>query len=162
MSLYKSRVTNDALKAMLNSKESLEVPSVGVSMFPLIREGDVCSVAACKASELCEGDIGLFYTEDGILVVHRLIQVTLQHQRKLYWFKGDSNLGYDQPVGEEKILGKLQYIQRGMRRTDANSIRARIWRYLLISLPVGSTWIRIWLNRRVKTQYDSRRVKHEG
>lgn len=121
-------------------------------MFPLIREGDICRFQYCDSSQLSKGDIVLFHSSSGILVAHRLKQIQIVNNLTFYIFKGDSNLGMDKPISQERILGKLVWIQKGRSMLHMTSVTAYVWNKMILSLPILSQLLRMYLNRRESPQ----------
>jgi signal peptidase I len=124
----------------------IDLPGDGNSMFPLVRKGDICRFLSVKPSQLFKGDIVLFYSDMGQLVAHRYIHTTKSNGLRFYYLKGDSNLGYDLPVLEEQIIGKLVFIQKKNRKIRINDFSASLWGWLILSFPAISGFIRKYLN----------------
>ncbi|MEM3346409.1 MAG: signal peptidase I, partial [Desulfurococcaceae archaeon] len=83
----------------------------GESMFPLLREGDLVIIVRVKPEDIGVGDIIVFRTPNGRLVVHRVIDVVEVDGRKYYVTMGDNNRVRDvyYPVGVpyDRVIGKL-------------------------------------------------------
>lgn len=146
------------LLRLIREKGELEIPSRGVSMFPLIREGDRCRfVPLTEAPRL--GDILLVAEAGGRLVGHRLVRIAGAGEEVLYICKGDSNVNPDAPAVAGQIIGKLADIRRGrsarsavqadkgMARfsVQADKGMARWWGRLLVRWPGLSRLVRGYL-----------------
>jgi signal peptidase I len=126
----------------------IDLPAQGTSMFPYIQDGDVCTFVTCSPAELQRGDTALYHTVQGKLVTHRFVKQETINKYTFYMFKGDTNLGFDEPVGEQQIIGKLIYIKRRRRKISAGSVRSILWSKSILSLPYLSQWLRSYLNSR--------------
>ncbi len=127
----------------------LEIPARGTSMFPLIREGDVCHFYLVQEEQIKRGDVLLFYSESGHLVAHRLMAILEDGENgRRYVCKGDSNLGRDEPVGFERVLGVLLSIRRnGNRVIRPNSRPAVLWSRAVMAVPVISGVLKRFASR---------------
>ncbi|MCA1061491.1 signal peptidase I [Rossellomorea aquimaris] len=126
----------------------IDLPAHGISMFPYIQDGDVCTFVTCSAAELQKGDTALYHTVQGKLVTHRFVKQQTINDDTFYMFKGDTNLGFDEPIGDQQVIGKLVYIKRRRRKISAGSVRSILWSKAILSLPYLSQWLRSYLNRR--------------
>jgi signal peptidase len=126
---------------VMNNRGWIDLPAQGTSMYPLIKKGDICRFISCKASSIKKGDIILYRTNSSSLVAHRFYRLKPTNQQVQYIFKGDTNLGHDEPVNQDQILGKLM--------TD---FPADIWGQIILLLPILSKILRIYLNRKESTR----------
>ncbi|WP_159434206.1 hypothetical protein [Domibacillus mangrovi] len=117
-------------------------------MYPLIRKGDICRFVPCERSMIKKGDIILFQASGGGLVAHRLLKTISNHNQVDYLFKGDTNLGLDEPVSYEKIVGKLTSIQKGKRAIEATNVSVFLWCRLILFCPFMSVLLRTYLNNK--------------
>ncbi len=85
----------------------------GISMFPLLLDGDEAIIEKVNPNRLRVGDIAM-YIRKNIMIVHRIIKIYKTDKgRRLFIFQGD-NLNYsDAPVWEEEIGGRVEKIIRG-------------------------------------------------
>lgn len=123
------------LLEVLKKYGSIELPASGMSMYPIIKEGDICNFTICDPINLTSNDIVLFMSEQGKLVAHRFCNTTTKNNIPHFIFKGDTNLGTDSPIPKELILGKLHYINRGNKRIYINSLTFFVWRMVIQLLP---------------------------
>lgn len=86
----------------------------GNSMLPLLREGDIVIITRVKPSEISIGDVIVFKTFTGTLVIHRVIGITVEDGRYYYVTKGDNNRFPDfayfvdgKGVTYERVVGKV-------------------------------------------------------
>lgn len=133
------------LKNTIGQEGWIELPSFGKSMFPLIRQGEVCRFAPVQSSTVKKGDILLFYTDSYQLVAHRFLKKEVIDGKLVFIFKGDSNLGYDEPIPEEQILGQLTAIFKKNKTVHAGNVLLFLWGKLLMNLPVLSLVLQKYL-----------------
>jgi signal peptidase I len=127
----------------------LDLPASGNSMFPFIRQGNLCRFIQCDPSRIKKGDIILYYSKTGQLIAHRLVKA---HQ-STFLLKGDTNLGFDEPIEAEHMIGKLLYVQKQRKQITQNQLIARIWGIIILAFPVLSGLLRKHLNKKAKLQY---------
>jgi signal peptidase I len=134
------------MKNKVQSEGFIDLPAYGNSMFPLIRKGDLCRFTLAEPSKLIKGDIVLFHSVTGQLVAHRLSDTKELDGNRVFILKGDTNLGFDQPIIEQQIIGVLTYIQKGDKKVHMKEISASLWGWLILSLPILSGWLRSYIN----------------
>ena len=136
-----------AIQGVIQKKGFIDLPSLGNSMYPLIKEGDICRFVTCNFAHLTEGDI-LLYHLNGELVAHRLIEKMDVEGNVFFQCKGDTNLGKDQWVMEKDVIGKLLYIKRNKRVTSTLGRTAKVWGWSILSLPMLSSFLRFYINKK--------------
>ena len=129
--------TVQTLKLIVQKKGMVRLPASGKSMYPLIQQGDICEFVQIDPQAIEKGDIILFITE-GQLVAHRFFQKNQEHR---CLFKGDANLGFDQPVSDEQLIGKLVKIKRKDKTISLNSLIPAVWGKLIGAFPFISMLI---------------------
>lgn len=134
------------LKVAIEKDGFLELPAHGNSMFPLIKRGDVCRFVPCSPDSLMKQDIILFHNDQGQLIAHRFIGVEANNDVLHYLFKGDTNLGYDQPVTADQLIGKLTFIKKKQQEISTLDATPQLWGKLLLTLPFLSGALRKYLN----------------
>lgn len=134
------------LQNTIRKEGAIVLPSEGNSMFPLIQQGDICRFKLFNRSKVKKGDILLFWTSHGKLVAHRLYKFEVG---KTYICKGDTNLGFDEPIKETRILGTLISIQKPNRVIQLNDFTVKIWSIVVRTFPIIPHLLRIYLNRRL-------------
>ena len=130
-------------------------------MFPLIQEGDVCRFCECDPLQLKKGEVALFYTDTGQLIAHRFYERKVIDGETFYFFKGDTNLGIDQPVTQEQIIGKLLYIQKRKSIVYASNFIVSIWRNFIIHFPITSSILRKYINHKYRITYTIMECSHD-
>jgi signal peptidase I len=78
----------------------------GRSMRPLLRDGDCVTVAGAEAGSLRRGDLILFRTDTGQLLLHR-IRTVARGARPRFYTRGDSSETPDRPIGASNIVGRV-------------------------------------------------------
>jgi signal peptidase I len=141
------------LKKKVQSEGFIDLPAYGNSMFPLIRKGDLCRFTFSYPSKLKKGDIVLYHSVTGQLVAHRLSNAKELHGNPVFILKGDSNLGFDQPVEEQQIIGVLAYIQKGDKRVQMKGFSASFWGWLILSIPILSGLLRSYINKKEQVEF---------
>jgi signal peptidase len=136
------------LKEVIRKQGWVELPAEGTSMFPLIKQGNICRFDSCEAMKLKKGEIILFHTLSGGLVAHRLLSIESINEQVTYVLKGDTNFGADEPVGQEQLIGKLASINKGKYRIKLPSLSVHVWSRLIVAFPVLTVFLRAYLNRR--------------
>jgi signal peptidase I len=99
-------------------------------MYPTICDGDLITVEPKKASDLCVGDIILYYHENRV-VAHRVVDIkapqsSVHSTQHSFLFRGDVAINDDAPVSSEQILGKVVSIERNGRRIDPYCLRIKL------------------------------------
>jgi len=111
-------------------------------MYPFIRAGNICRFAPVSIQHARFGDVLLFVSNSGRLVVHRYYGTLSNNGNTKYVFKGDANLHTDDPVSATQVLGKLMTIRKRWRLIRADALLARLWGRWLLCYPGLTRWIR--------------------
>lgn len=143
-----SREERHLLAHVMKKKGWVDLPSQGTSMFPFIMKGDICRFVSCEAADLLKGDIALFSAANGQLIAHRFYRSITIRDQLYYVFKGDTNLGFDEPIGAQDIIGKLICIRKKRSQIRVTHFIASIWSRLIVSFPVSSRLLRMYVSRR--------------
>ncbi|MFD0829818.1 S24/S26 family peptidase [Neobacillus sp. M.A.Huq-85] len=146
-------LTFTILKKTIDKNGWLELPAYGNSMYPFIRQGNHCRFVPCQPLSLKKGEVILFHSQDGKLIAHRFIRTKMINQQQHFLFKGDTNLGFDQPIGEERILGRLVSVKKQHLKLSPDHISAKLWGKFILAFPGMSGILRKYLNRKLNLQY---------
>jgi hypothetical protein len=103
-----------------NDIGELQLPVVGNSMTPMLKEGDIIGIRPSEAESTDRGDIVVRWNNE--LITHRVIYA-LENQ---IYTKGDSRHWIDPPCVTEDILGKVRFIDRSGYRIDLNDLRWKV------------------------------------
>ncbi|WNB92477.1 signal peptidase I [Bacillus sp. NEB1478] len=148
-----NQVTVDLIQRVVKVNGNILLPANGKSMFPFIRQGDICHFKACHPSMIKKGDIVLFVMPSNQLVAHRFIKTIHVDNRVSYLFKGDTNLLFDEPVLSDQIIGKMIMIERRNKSIDLSNNWSNLWGLLIIHLPMMSKILRKVTYRKEDFQY---------
>lgn len=143
-----ANLTACLIKEVIRKHGWVELPAEGTSMYPLIKQGNICRFVPCEAMKLKKGEIILFHTLSGSLVAHRLLSVESINEQVTYLLKGDTNFGLDEPVGQEQLIGKLTSINKGKYRIKLPSLSVYVWSQMILLFPILTVFLRAYLNRR--------------
>lgn len=143
-----ANLTACLIKEVIRKQGWVELPAEGTSMYPLIKQGNICRFVPCEAMKLKKGEIILFHTLSGSLVAHRLLSVESINEQVTYLLKGDTNFGLDEPVGQEQLIGKLTSINKGKYRIKLPSLSVHVWSKMILLFPILTVFLRAYLNRR--------------
>lgn len=135
------------VKKIMEQQGCINIPAIGTSMYPNIKEGDSCRFVTCNLSYLSKGDIVLFESQEGKLVAHRFISRKQDDKGSFYLFKGDTNLRLDDVIRPSSIIGKLETIKKGNRIIESTSFLNKLWGRLVVSLPFLSRLLNIYIHR---------------
>ncbi|MDQ0242582.1 signal peptidase [Bacillus fengqiuensis] len=137
----------NSIKSLLEKKGWIDIPSSGVSMYPLIKQGDICRfVPLDSKSSLKKGEIILFACEDGRLIGHRYYGSFMEEGVSYYLFKGDTNVRPDPPVEKSRLIGKLAFIKKGKVNIRPDSMISQLWGTVVISLPALPRYCKRYMN----------------
>lgn len=151
--MYIEKQAVHLIEKVVQRSGSIELPAQGYSMFPLIQKGDICTFNKCDPLHMKKGDIVLFYSPSGQLVAHRFYHKELMSNEMHFRFKGDTNLGFDQPVKAQQIIGRLTSIRSKKRVKSVEDSLVSLWGRLVVTLPVLSGLLHTYLNRKNRVQY---------
>jgi signal peptidase I len=138
-----SEETIRALRQMMAKWGYIDIPSNGVSMYPLIRTGNIGRFAPLV--ELRSGDILLFTTDMGTLVGHRYLRSMQIRGKTVHICKGDSNRAPDPPVDPEQVLGKLVSLRKSADPIPVERWWFRGWGWVIVRFPMLSACIHLYL-----------------
>jgi signal peptidase I len=148
-----NQVTVDLVRRIVNKKGHILLPAQGKSMFPYIRQGDVCHFEACDPTTFKKGDIVLFTVGSDRLIAHRFMKKIQKKNQFYFLFKGDTNLLFDEPITQEHIIGKMTLIERKNKTVDIKNIWSNLWSLLIMHLPMMSKLLRKMIDRKGDFQY---------
>ena len=102
------------VKEILRQGHSLRCRTLGRSMLPLIRSGNIILVEPVKVQDLCVGDVVVYHGYAEFLVAHRLIRKSLVQGRIVLITKGDTFPGSAvEEVEPEQVLGRVVAVEWG-------------------------------------------------
>jgi signal peptidase I len=125
---------------ILKSGHELRMETVGGSMLPALRGGDIIVVRPAGAADVTIGDVVVFRQVD-TLVAHRLVGKSGVNGRTILVTKGDLLPHADQPLPADKVLGKVVAIQREGRTWDLTSPLQRATARLYVRIIPALSWL---------------------
>lgn len=105
---------------LLRAGNSLRFRAEGISMQPLIQDGDTLTVVPVAPDEIQQCDILLLKNQHGRALVHRVIHKQNSDGKLTYQTKGDHAHQADGLFSVSNIFGRLSVIERNGRliKTD--------------------------------------------
>lgn len=95
-------------------------------MHPVLRDGDI--LLARPARLYWPGQVLVFVDQHGLIYCHRLLAVIRSSEGWKYCCKGDHSPGRDEPVGRERILGRVVGLLREDRRLSL-PVLPQLWHW---------------------------------
>ena len=133
---------------IIENRGSIDVTCYGDAMFPLLRDGNVTTFVRVREEELQIGDVCLFETNEGHLLLYRMIDIDDEQQPAMYTFRGDTCDIPQQPVTYSHIIGKLKAVHRDGKVLYVNHWRSRLLEAAVLQIPFWSKFSRWMANRR--------------
>lgn len=132
--------TVQVLRRTLLRSGHVDILSAGNSMYPFIRNGNLCRftrVDACddEIGSICPGDV-LLYVAGNRLIGHRLHRVEWTGDQMMFICKGDANIRFDPPVPFEAVVGRLVSVKGRFRGIQIDSWYCHVWVKVILRFPV--------------------------
>lgn len=134
------------LTRIMKRDGSVVMPAKGSSMYPIIREGNLCRFRPVETQRLAIGDIILFSSDSGQLIAHRLLSVRRSEDQLLYICKGDTNLGCDAPIRREQMIGVLFSIKKARKELLMSDRLVSLWTKAVVAMPFLSRGLNRYLS----------------
>lgn len=117
------------LEDVLSAGTEVKVQVSGRSMAPAIRDGDVVVIRKIRSRQLRPGDLILFKSSLGALVLHRILKLGTIGGTAAFHTKGDGQHAYDGWVSRAGVLGRVVRIEK---KTPSGAFREldmdrRLW-----------------------------------
>ena len=115
----------DLAEVLLEDSNTLSIRVSGSSMYPSLKEGDICYEQKCPVEDLKKGDI-IARRKNNFFIMHRLKRLSKRPDGKyVIEMRGDNVLHYDPPFDEEEFVAKLLYFKRGgkIHQVDSPSMK---------------------------------------
>jgi len=120
--------------SVLESGNSVELQATGYSMFPTFRPGYRIVVRPLTRGEVPEPGCVVVYNDNGVLVLHRLIEVIDDGSgNTMFIARGDSLNVADKPFSREQLVGVAVSYKTGKKETSVRNYIPGQWRYRLNS-----------------------------
>lgn len=131
----------------------MDLPASSMSMYPFIKEGNICRYTKFDLKTVKRGDILLYYTPSGQLLTHRLLYIDKTNPKYVF-LKGDLNSKSVGPIEINLIIGKLITIDKKKKKVYLNDLKAILWGYFITTFPLLSKTIKIYI--RFKNKFKKR------
>ncbi len=99
---------------ILNSGTLLHLRADGRSMAPILNSGDMVTIRKTWPQSLRQGDLILFKTPVGQLLLHRIIYIRQLSDGIVLQTKGDAAYHRDFPISSNAVLGKVCKIEKSV------------------------------------------------
>jgi signal peptidase I len=107
---------------LLSEGKRIRIKAHGYSMYPCIKPGSLILIEPIHLKGApVQGEIIAITRESG-LIIHRLVKIVTKNGIRSYIARGDSNAYADNPVGIDKIAGRII----GAETTGENPVLADI------------------------------------
>ncbi len=103
----------DLTRDLLRMGKSVRFQARGMSMKPLVRDGDIMLVEPFGQKLPRLGDVVLCQTESGRVLAHRVIGRQGKLEEKTYLIQGDRAAYADGWISHEQIWGRVSKLERG-------------------------------------------------
>lgn len=144
-------------KERLKAGQSVRFSPKGISMLPLLRQGRDSVLLSFPPEKLKKHDIVLYQRENGMYVLHRIIEV--QEDGRVYTCIGDNQFVKEPGLCREQMIAVVTAFTRGKRE---HSVKEPVYR-MYCSLWHGSRPLRYFVFRVVrKLRTIARRWKIRG
>lgn len=123
-------VAGDLIADLLGRGLEVRVRVTGGSMRPLLRGGELATVIRVPPRSLRRGDLVLWRSVEGGLLLHRVLRVSGEGEDRRCWTRGDALVACDEPFGADQILGRVVRVE-GLRLPAAPAAadtRSGSWR----------------------------------
>ena len=121
-------------RELLTAGNSVRFRAKGSSMRPFIREGDLVEVMPVGLADLRPGDVLLFGSGKGQLMLHRLVQIRRKGDQTTLVLQGDANRYPDGTVLPEQVIGRAVAVKRKTKQWHLDGPAARVlaavWAYI--------------------------------
>jgi hypothetical protein len=118
------------ITAILESGNCVELPAKGYSMFPTLIPGYTVILKPLPEGALPEPGSVVVYKDKGILVMHRLLEITGRDKGHLQFItRGDSMMEPDNPWTQDQLLGVAVRYKRVKREHSMRKVVPPACRY---------------------------------
>jgi signal peptidase I len=124
-------------RQILAQGNSLRFRAVGMSMRPMIQNGDLLEVIPVRKEDIRLGDVLLYEHAAGLLFAHRVVRIVDNQGEQAFLLQGDAVRAVDGNILPHQILGRVIGIERGKHVRRLNSLPQHILAVgLALLLPV--------------------------
>lgn len=119
------KIALDLRKEALEKGYSITMPTMGMSMFPLLTTNNKIELIKCDPAGLKNGDI-IVYKNNGKLIAHRLMRKIRGKDGYLFVTKGDAFFSYDRPISSDAVMGRVIKIKKRYLSIYLEGISGRV------------------------------------
>ena len=112
---YRDTEFIEMAKDILSRGDTLRCRASGSSMYPFIRDGDLITVEPVAASQIRYADIIFFQSDEGRVVVHRVVKIRRGEGTTCMVTRGDTMRRTDGCLDGRSLLGRITTIEKGGR-----------------------------------------------
>lgn len=134
---YRDTEFIEMAKDILSRGDTLRCRASGSSMYPFIRDGDLITVEPVAASQIRYADIIFFQSDEGRVVVHRVVKIKRGEGTTCMVTRGDTMRRTDGCLDGRSLLGRITTIEKGGRVLPVARGRG-VWRASFIPRPYRS------------------------
>ena len=123
-----SALLPDLIEELLAGRNHVRLGVGGVSMTPRLRNHDCVVIEPLRGERARFGDLVLYRSAGGALVLHRLVRRWRDTGGQLrLQTRGDANVRLDVSIDSARVLGRVRHIERThMRGVDLETMGERI------------------------------------
>lgn len=103
-------VAGHLIADLLGRGVEVRVRVTGESMRPLLRGGELATVVRVPASSLRLGDLVLWRSGEGQLVLHRIVRISGEGEGGRFWTRGDALAACDESFAADQVLGRVSRV----------------------------------------------------
>ena len=131
----------DIAAEVLSTGGGLRIRTRGLSMYPLIRHGDLIEVEPADASSVRIGDVVLSRDGHDRMIAHRVVKVHGKGHGGTLVTKGDWTFRPDDAIEPGQVLGRIVAIERAGKRITLNTRAQRLLQLLTARISPHSRWL---------------------
>ncbi len=117
--------TLEISKEILREGSLLRISTVGSSMYPVSRSGDIITVRPTRAVDVSAGDV-ILYNAGRRMVAHRLVSKRKENNQVVLICQGDTFMRPDPSIQPEQVLGKVVAVSRNGRTIRLDTAKSRL------------------------------------
>lgn len=138
--------------SLLEQGETVQIQPKGTSMYPMFISGRDWAVLKKAYPDACrKGDVILYRSEQGILVLHRIYKINNEE----FYTVGDNLCTIEGPICDSQVIGILiGFIRRNRYVSSDNLFYVFISRLWMMLFPVRSKIMRIYRRFRFSNDCD--------
>ena len=119
----------DLAEVLLEDNNTLSIKLSGNSMFPSLKEDDICFEEKCRIEDVKIGDI-IACRSGNFLIMHRLKRMKKVDERNILETRGDNILNYDPPFTEDQFVAKLICFERNGKIHQVDSPTMKFMKFM--------------------------------